>query len=412
VSGIVPGAEVHAVESEAELAELLREASRVGRDVRVWGGDGVPLTLPEPEAPGTLPPWFVSLERLAAIHEHEPADLTLTAGAGLGLETLSGHLRSAGQWLPVDAPGWQRRTLGGLVAGGRWGPLHLGYGAPRDHVLGATLVTGDGQVLELGGRVVKNVAGFDLLRPLVGSRGRLGVVTRATIRLYPIPAADRTLLFPGDSAVALHELGLSLAGLPGAPAALELFGGDVPGGWGEALPAGGAGALARGFVALRLTGSAGGVEALTRLATQRAGVDPHRVDGAEASGGLFDSLARGVEPGRPWIRLGILPSRLPELVVRIGAVLEGLGEGGWWGTHVRAGVLRIVPGRSQGIPPTFPALESLLSWVEGAGGSVRVGGGLPSGPGNRPPRLAALEAGIRRVFDPSGVLGALPERFP
>ena len=412
MSGIGAGAEVRWVESEAELAELLRETSRVGREVRVWGGVGVPMTLPATEATGTLPPWLVSLERLAAIHEHEPADLTLTAGAGLGLETLSRHLRAAGQWLPVDAPGWQRRTLGGLVAGGRWGPLHLGYGAPRDHVLGATVVTGDGQVLELGGRVVKNVAGFDLLRALVGSRGRLGVVTRATVRLYPIPAADRTLLFPGDSAVALHELGLSLAALPGAPAALELFGGEVPGGWGELLPAGGGGGPVRGFVALRLTGSAGGVEALTRLATQRAGVNPLLVDGAEASGGLFDSLARDVEPWRPWIRLGILPSRLPELVVRIRAVLEGLGEGGWWGTHVRAGVLRIVPERAQGIPPTFAALESHLPWVEEAGGSVRVGGGLPSRPGNRAPRLSELEEGIRRVFDPSGVLGALPERFP
>jgi len=412
MSGTVAGAEVHEVESEAELSELLREASREGRQLRVWGRSGRDLPPPSPELPGAPSPRLLSLERFASIHEHEPADLTLTGGAGLGLSTLSGHLRSAGQWLPVDAPGWQGRSLGGMVAGGRWGPLHLGYGAPRDHVLGATVVTGDGQVLELGGRVVKNVAGFDLLRPLVGSRGRLGVVTRTTLRLYPIPAADRTLLFPGDSVQDLHQLGLSLAALPGPLAALEVFGGRVPGRWTEVLQGDGRRGTPRGFVALRLTGSAGAVESLTRLATQRARVTPLPVDGTEASGGLFDSLAREVAPGRPWIRLGILPSHLHELVARVAPLLTALGEEGWWGTHIRAGVLRITLGGTQGVPSAFPAMQSLSSWIEGMGGSVRVGGGLPLRAGSRSPRLADLEEGIRRVFDPSGVLGALPERFP
>ena len=141
----------------------------------------------------------VSMSRLDVVHHYEPADLTLTADAGIGLDRLAKIVGPNGQWLPVDAPGSHDGTLGAAVACGMSGPLRSRYGATRDNVLGIEVVTGDGRVLRIGGRVVKNVAGYDLVRLFTGSRGSLGIVTRVSVRLFPRPDADATLLFAGNT---------------------------------------------------------------------------------------------------------------------------------------------------------------------------------------------------------------------
>ena len=134
---------------------------------------------------------IVSAARLGGVRDYEPADLTLTAGAGLGWGDMDAVLRPNRQWMPVDAPGVGAGTLGGAVACGVPGPLAARYGAVRDNVLGLEVVTGDGRVLRIGGRVVKNVAGYDLVRLFTGSRGSLGVITRVSVRLFPLPQARR-----------------------------------------------------------------------------------------------------------------------------------------------------------------------------------------------------------------------------
>lgn len=138
---------------------------------------------------------IVSMSRMDGIVHYEPADLTLTAGAGSGMAALADRLRPNGQWLPVDGPGSGAGTLGGTVASGASGALQGRYGGVRDNVLGVEMVTGDGRLLRIGGRVVKNVAGYDMVRLLTGSRGSLGLITRVSVRLYPRPAADVTLCF-------------------------------------------------------------------------------------------------------------------------------------------------------------------------------------------------------------------------
>ena len=122
---------------------------------------------------------FVALDTslLSGIEEYEPADLTITAGAGTRFATVDDALRENGQWAPFDPPAARDRSMGGLVSEAAHGSLWAGYGALKNHVLGATVVTGDGRVLRLGGKVVKNVAGYDLLRSVVGGRGRLCVLT-------------------------------------------------------------------------------------------------------------------------------------------------------------------------------------------------------------------------------------------
>jgi glycolate oxidase FAD binding subunit len=119
------------------------------------------------------------------------------------MREVAAALDENGQFAPFDPPDALERSLGGLVADGRSGPLWAGYGDLRNHVLGVTVVTGDGRVLRLGGRVVKNVAGFDLIKPMTGSRGALGVIVSVCLRAFPRPAEDRLLALPGPDVRAL-----------------------------------------------------------------------------------------------------------------------------------------------------------------------------------------------------------------
>ncbi|HZD04139.1 MAG TPA: FAD-linked oxidase C-terminal domain-containing protein, partial [Longimicrobiales bacterium] len=202
--------------STEEVAVLLEAATASGWRVSP-AGRGV-----HPGAAGrrSAADLVLSTSALRSVLEYEPADLTLTAQAGLDLAGVAAATGAHGQWLPLDPPGPLTATLGGSLATGIAGALAGRYGAPRDLVLGLTCVTGDGRVLRLGGRVVKNVAGFDLVKLLVGSRGRLGVIVDATLRLFPLPAADRVLVAEAESLEALVALLRAVAGAPLVPAAL------------------------------------------------------------------------------------------------------------------------------------------------------------------------------------------------
>lgn len=133
---------------------------------------------------------------LCRILEHEAGDLTCVVEAGVRLSALQAALARSGQRLSLDPPG--DPTVGALLAENRSGPLRHRFGAPRDLVLGVTLVLADGTVASAGGKVVKNVAGYDLARLVCGSRGRLALIARASFRLHPLPKAVRTLVIETD----------------------------------------------------------------------------------------------------------------------------------------------------------------------------------------------------------------------
>src|SRR5690606_29916814 len=177
----------------------------------------------------TQEPYVVlSVAGMAGIELYEPADLTFTAAAGTTLGFLATELARHRQWLPFDPPGADERSLGGLVAAGLGGPLGSGwYGDLRNHVLAATAVLGDGRVVRLGGRVVKNVAGFDLLRPLVGSGGTLAVLTSICVRVFPVPATDRVLLFGAADVDEAARLAMALARAPVQPASATVLTGPA-----------------------------------------------------------------------------------------------------------------------------------------------------------------------------------------
>jgi len=162
--------------SVEEASAYLADAARDGRPLRI-GTD-------------------LRTDGLDRVLEHEAGDLTCTVEAGIRLSALQATLATAGQRLSLDPPG--DPTIGACLAGRLSGPLSHRYGTPRDLVLGVTLVLGDGTVASSGGKVVKNVAGYDLGKLVCGSEGRLGLIARVALRLHPRPAASATLVVRAD----------------------------------------------------------------------------------------------------------------------------------------------------------------------------------------------------------------------
>lgn len=205
--------------SAPAIAEQLREASAARRSLRIVGA-GTWLEAGRPvDAEQTL-----SLSEQHGIVEYVPGDLTLTARAGTRLADIRAATAANGQWLPLEPWGGDDGTLGATVSTATAGPHAAAFGQPRDVVLGMEFVTGAGHVVRAGGRVVKNVAGFDLTRLLVGSWGTLGVITELSVRLRAVPEQTRTVAVAVDpSHSRLNELAGTLRALPFVPLAAELL---------------------------------------------------------------------------------------------------------------------------------------------------------------------------------------------
>ena len=144
---------------------------------------------------------------LAGISSYEPTELVVTARAGTPLSELEAALEECGQCLPFEPPRFSPGgTVGGMVAAGLAGPARAYVGGVRDHVLGITLLNGDGELLTFGGQVTKNVAGYDVSRLMAGSLGILGVLCEVSLKVLPTPRHTATLIFEWDEARALDQL--------------------------------------------------------------------------------------------------------------------------------------------------------------------------------------------------------------
>ncbi len=189
-----------------EGAELLTRASAEGSRVSIErpGGDVE-----------------ISTRRLDEVLEHEAGDLTAVVEAGVRVVDFNGRLEEHGQMLALDPPG--NPTIGACVAANLSGPRRHRYGTARDLVLGLTVVLGDGTIASSGGKVVKNVAGYDLGKLFCGSEGRLGLIARVGLRLHPRPDATRTLAVPITSAEEATEKARTILRAPLAPSAVDLL---------------------------------------------------------------------------------------------------------------------------------------------------------------------------------------------
>src|SRR5207237_7178411 len=149
---------------------------------------------------------------------HSQADMVVSVEAGIKLESLQSELAKAGQFLPLDPFNSPGHAMGGLLATGWTGPLRLRFGSPRDYLIGIRVALPDGRLASGGGRVVKNVSGFDLMKLHFGALGSLGVIVAASFKVFPRPLRDLTVESRDGWPAADQVLSL-----PMAPAALELF---------------------------------------------------------------------------------------------------------------------------------------------------------------------------------------------
>lgn len=183
-------------------------------------GSGTELGLGQPPARYDL---ALCTARLNSLLEHEAADLTCSVQAGMTLAALQQRLGAKGQFLALDPPHAERATIGGILAANSSGPGRLRYGAARDLVIGLKVVLGDGTIARSGGKVVKNVAGYDLNKLYIGSLGTLGVIVEANFKLLPRPEHEETLLIGFDRAEAAMQIVVALLGAVVTPTALELL---------------------------------------------------------------------------------------------------------------------------------------------------------------------------------------------
>ena len=405
VTGLLPAGQVLTGDAAREWAGgrnvravlLPASAEEVLAVVRVANETGTPLL---PAGNGSWPGgggWtggggmVVSTARLDSIAHYEPADLTLTAGAGLGWWKLAAAVEPNGQWLPVDAPGVGAGTLGGAVACGVSGPLAARYGRVRDNVLGLEVVTGEGRLLRIGGRVVKNVAGYDLVRLFTGSRGSLGVITSVSVRLFPRPGADVTMMFEGGVDEMLELAGaVRASSLPVAAAEM------VVGGAGDGR-----------LVARALGGREEADDVCARLVAGIGATPTRTVRGGESE--VFHGRRAEWEAGAPLVaRMAALPDRLGA-TMRWAREVAGRTRGEV-AADVLGGVVR-VRGASvgDGMVGVVEVLARARREMEAAGGTMtlsdapeevaaRVGWTGGGGGGG------ALAEQLKSLFDPRSVL--------
>ncbi|HEV7746817.1 MAG TPA: FAD-binding protein [Pyrinomonadaceae bacterium] len=178
--------------SIAEVCEVMKLASSGGWSILPAGG------MSWLGARQDKTQLIVSTQRLNQIIEHEPADLIAVTEAGASLDAFNEKLQQNGQWLPLDPPDDGHATVGGVVATGLGGAQQFGYGAPRRHVIGMKVVLADGTLIKVGGRVVKNVAGYDLCKLFTGSYGTLGILAEVNFKLRPVPQQTGSIVVLGQ----------------------------------------------------------------------------------------------------------------------------------------------------------------------------------------------------------------------
>ena len=201
VDGVMPAVVARPVETE-QVSRLLALACQTGARVIPWGG-GTTIDRGLPPKGADL---VIVLDRLNRVLEHEPADLTVTVEAGITLAELQRALAASGQNVGLDAPLADRATIGGILAANVSGSRRLAFGTARDLVIGMRVVQPDGRITKSGGKVVKNVAGFDLNKLYIGSFGTLAVILEVTFKVAPLPRARATLIVPVSDLARLADL--------------------------------------------------------------------------------------------------------------------------------------------------------------------------------------------------------------
>lgn len=283
-------------------AELIRAAAHE-EGLLLFRGSGSKLDWGAPPSSVDL---LVDSSGLNRILAHDAADMTVAVEAGVPVADLQDLLASTGQWLGVDpASAGRGATVGGLVATADSGPRRLKYGAVRDLVIGMTVVLADGTVAHSGGRVIKNVAGYDLARLFTGSLGALGMIAEVIFRLHPRPIVSRTVRLRRGAEDAF-PLSMEVCGGAIEPTAVEWDNGEL---------------------LVRIEGQRGPVDSqVTAMLRRVGGAGAEVLEGVDEAEAWEDARRHlDGEPGQTVVRAGTLPSRLPDVLKALRESAAGAG---------------------------------------------------------------------------------------
>jgi len=395
LDGMQPSAIASPPTPEA-VAFTVAVAERLGLAIVPWG-NGTHIALGNPPSRYDV---ALRTARLGRILEHNAGDLTVTAEAGTTLAELDAVLARAGQWLPLDPASFPSVSVGGLIAADLNGSLRFTFGKVRDCLLGIRAAIGGGKLVRGGGRVVKNVAGYDLPKLFTGSFGTLGIVVEATLKVRPRPAADIPLAAPCADLEAAFDLAAAVQRAPVSPVGLDVA---------DAGAAQYAGLPARPHVIARLAGgareTAAQLDAIGNLNTRWEKVR------AETLTALRDFPARG--PGKAGVRASVPPRELAATALAIAREAGAFRVEVPLLAHAGSGVLRLrvsaeVPG---GELPFLHWVRFLCRQSRGSCIAERLPSaqkrgfdvwGTPSAP-------LELARGVKRALDPHCVFS--PGRF-
>ena len=229
IDGITPRL-VATPKSNDQIGAALRHCSEAQATVAPWGG-GTAMALGNPPRQVDV---VMKLDKLNRVIDHDPANLTVSVQCGMTLDTLQSALRADKQFVPIDAPFPERATLGGIVAANLNGARRSSYGSVRDLVIGMKILLAGGEAIKAGGKVVKNVAGYDMCKLFVGSLGTLGIITEVTLRIAPLAESATTFIATGSLAQA-RRFADQLARCQLLPAAVFLLREDRSDAWRVAL---------------------------------------------------------------------------------------------------------------------------------------------------------------------------------
>ena len=388
-----------------EFSEVMKLASSEGWSVAPAGGMSW-LNAGHSSQPINV---VVSTRRLDRIIEHEPADLIAVTQAGVTLRDFNATLSQKGQWLPLDPPDDGRATIGGVVATGVAGAQQFGYGPPRKHVIGMKVVMADGRLIKAGGRVVKNVAGYDLCKLFTGSYGTLGIIVEVNFKLRPLPFATRSLMASGSRGN-LVKCARTIIDSRLFPVAAEILSPGLAStcGWSDENDH---------LLLIRFAGAQTGVtyQAEQSLALLRgAQLDSAIFDGDDSS--LWETvaqLATGFEEGLV-CRAGVRPSDLPAFLDE----LDRDGSTALWQAGIGDGRIRIMerlkPGASPASGAVLNRIEALRHQVRKFGATLiverapgEIKGSLAQ-PGDFT-NAAGIMSRIKTELDPNDILS--PVRF-
>ena len=209
----------------SEIARLVSETPKGSAIYPVGGGTSLSYGLP-----AKIGGVGVSLRSLSKVIDYPARDMTITVEAGITMRELAATLAAENQRLPINVPHAEQATLGGVIATNWNGPRRFGQGTVRDYVIGISAVDGHGTIFKGGGRVVKNVAGYDFCKLLTGSLGTLGIITQATLKVRPIPEESGIVVWTLPDASTLDAALAKLSDSVTTPTAIEVVSGS---GWDE-----------------------------------------------------------------------------------------------------------------------------------------------------------------------------------